>query len=79
MEIKTPMVFKLFLANNTILSCFFCFILIMDLYFLVPAVNPQISNPNAELLMTIRNPTKEAKAEIETNPVTIEAKMFNII
>ena len=59
------MLFNFGLANNTILSCFLFFFLIIDLYFLIPAVIAQIFNPIAELLIHIRIPTKEAKAEIQ--------------
>ena len=45
LEIKTSMLFNLNLANNTILSCFFFFFLIIDLYFLIPAVIAQVPNP----------------------------------
>ena len=40
LEIKTSMPFNLDFANNTILSCFFFFFLIIDLYFLIPAAIP---------------------------------------
>ena len=53
---------------------FFFFFLIIDLYFLIPAVIPQIFNPIAELVIPIGIPTKEAKAEMETLPVIVEAK-----
>ena len=53
--------------NNTILPCFFFFFLIIDLYFLIPAIIAQIFNPIAELAI----PTGI--------PVTAEAKVFNII
>ena len=59
------MLFNFGLANNTILSCFLFFFLIIDLYFLIPAVIAQIFNPIVELLIHIRIPTKEAKAEIQ--------------
>ena len=59
------MLFNFGLANNTILSCFLFFFLIIDLYFLIPAVVAQIFNPIVELLIHIRIPTKEAKAEIQ--------------
>ena len=43
LEIKTSMLFNLDFANNTTLSCFFfIFLLIIDLYFLIPAVIAQI-------------------------------------
>ena len=52
---------------------FFLFFLIIDLYFLIPAVIAQIFNPTAELVIPIG--TKEAKAEMETHPVIVEAKI----
>ena len=56
------MLFNLDFANNTILSCFFFFFLIIDLYFLIPAVILQIFNHIAEATTPIRIPSKEAKA-----------------
>ena len=35
----------------------------------------QIFNPSAELVIPIKIPTKEAKAEIETHPVIVEPKI----
>ena len=75
LEIKTSKLFNLSFANNTIFSCFFFFFLIIDLYFLIPAAIAQILNPIAELLIPIGIPSKEAKAEIQINPVTTEAKI----
>ena len=49
--------------------------LITDLYFLIPAVFAQIFDPIAELVIPIEIPSKEAKAEIEIHPVTVEAKI----
>ena len=69
------MLFNLVFANNTILSCFFFFFLIIDLYSLLPAVTAKIFNPIPELVIPIVIPTKEAKAEIEIHPVTAEAKI----
>ena len=69
------MLFNLDFANNTILSCFFFFFLIIDLYFLIPAVITQIFNPIVELAIPIGIPTKEAKAEMETHPVIVEPKI----
>ena len=66
------MLFNLDFANKTILSCFFFFFLIIDFYFLIPAVIAQIFNPIAELVIPIGIPTKEAKAEMETHPVIAE-------
>ena len=75
LEIKTSIPFNLVFANNTILSCLFFFFLIIDLYILLAAVIAQIFNPTPELVILIGIPTKEAKVEIETYPVTIEAKI----
>ena len=66
------MLLNLDFANNTILSCFFFFFLIIDLYFLIPAVITQIFNPIVELAIVIGIPTKEAQAEMETHPVIVE-------
>ena len=67
------MLFNLDFANNTILLYFF--FLIINLYFLIPAVIAQIFNPIAELVIPIGIPTKEAKAEIEIHPVIAEVKI----
>ena len=75
LEIKTTMRFNLVVANDNILSCFFFLFLIVDLCFLILAVITQILNPIAELVIFIRIPTKEAKAEMETHPVTVEIKI----
>ena len=75
MEIKTLNVFNLAFANSTILSCFFLFFLIIELYFSVPAVSVDIFNLTAELVIPIEIPTNEAKAEIETQPLTAETKI----
>ena len=74
LEIKTSMLFILDFANTTILSCFFFFFLIIDLYFLIPAAIAQIFNPFAKLVTPIGIPSKEAKGEIEIHPVIVEAK-----
>ena len=57
------MIFNLVFANNTILLCFFLFVLIADLCFLIPEVVIQIFNPTVEFVTAIGAPTKEAKAE----------------
>ena len=47
------------------------------LYFLIPVVIAQISNPVADyvpVIIPIGIPTKEAKAEMETHPVIAEIK-----
>ena len=48
--------------------------LIID-FFLIPAVITQIFDSNAELAIPTGTPTKEAKGEIETHPVTVEIKI----
>ena len=40
------------------------FFVIIDSYFLIPAVITEIFNPVAELIIPIRIPTKEAKGEM---------------
>ena len=45
----------------------------MNLYFLIPAVNTQIFNPTAQLVIPTGIPTTEVKAEIETQPAKVEA------
>ena len=69
------MLLNLVFANDNISSCFLFFFLIIDLYFLIPAVIEQVFNPIAELVIAIGIPTKETKAEIETDPVIAEAKI----
>ena len=66
------MLFKIDFADNTILSCFFFFFLIIDFYFLIFAVITQIFNPIEELVVPIGIPAKEARAEIETYPVNVK-------
>ena len=60
--------------NNTILSCFCFFFLMIYLHFLIPGVITQFFLVAAELVTPAGLPTKEAKAEIETYPVTVEAR-----
>ena len=74
-EIKTCMVFNLVFVKNTILSSFFFFFLIIDLYFLIPAVIGQFFNHITELVIPIRIPSEEEKAETEMHPATTEAKI----
>ena len=47
------MLFNLEFISSTILSCFFFFFLIIDLYFLIPGAIAQIFNPIAELVIPI--------------------------
>ena len=69
------MLFDLDFANDTILSYFLFFFLIIDLYFLIPEAIAQIFNPIAELVIPLGIPIKEAKAEMQTHPVIVEAKI----
>ena len=62
-------------SSNTTYLCFFFFFLINGLYFFKATAITQTVNPTAKLVIPIRIPTKEAKEEIETHPVTSEAKM----
>ena len=58
---------------------FLFFFLIIDLYFLIPPNNfLEFFDPIAELLITIGIPTKGAKVELETHPVTAEPKIRKI-
>ena len=75
LEINASILFSFDFDNNTILSCFFFFVLIIDLYFLIPAVIAQIFNPIAELLIPIRIPTKEAKAKIQVHTIVVGANI----
>ena len=75
LEIKTSMLFNLVFANNNILSCFFFFSLIIDLYCLIPAAIAQIFNPIAKFVISIGVPSKKPNAEIEIHPVIVEAKI----
>ena len=59
LEIKTSMLFNLHFSKNTFLSCFFFFFLIIDVYFLIPAVFAQILNPIAEVVIPIEIPIKK--------------------
>ena len=65
------MLLNLDFANNTVLSCFF-FFLIIDLYFLIPAVITQIFDLIVELVIPVGIPIKEAKAEMEMNPANVK-------
>ena len=62
-------------ANNSILSYFAFFFLIIDLCFLIPVVTAQIFNHIAELAIPIGITSKKAKAAIEIHPVIVEAKI----
>ena len=75
LETWTSKVFNLSFPSSTIFPCFFFFFFIVDLYFLILAGNPQISIPHAELVIPTRTQAYEANAEIETQPLTVEAKI----
>ena len=51
--------------------------LIIDLYFLIPAVIAQTFNPVAESVVLIGKLIKEAKAKMERHPVIVKAKIRN--
>ena len=68
------MLFKLDFANDTVSRFFF---LIIDVYFLIPAVIAQIFNPIAELVIPMKIPIKEKKAEMKTHPVIVEITIRN--
>ena len=71
------MLFNLDFANDNILSGFFFFSLIVNLYVLVSAVITQIFNPIADLLIPTGISTKEAKEEMEIHLVTVEIKIIS--
>ena len=72
LEIKTSMLFNLDFAKNTISSYFFFFFLIIDLYFLIPAIITRMFDSVAKLVIPIGIPIKEAQPEMETHPVIVE-------
>ena len=78
LEIKTSTVFNLFLSNNihsnNILLSFFLF-LIIDLNLLIIAVAAQIFILIAKPTIPTGIITKKAKAEIEMQTITVEAKI----
>ena len=65
---KSSMLFNLVFGKSTIVSSFFFFFLIID--FFISAVTVQICNPTTELVIPMGVPSKEAKAEFQTHPVT---------
>ena len=75
LKTKTSMLFNLVSADNYFLSCFFFLFLIIDVYFLIPAIIAEIFNSTAESPMSIGILTKEAKAEIKSHPLTAEAQI----
>ena len=57
--IKSSLLFRLEIVDNTILSCFFYFFLIIDLCYLIPSVIAQFFNPIGELVINIEILSKE--------------------
>ena len=51
---------------------FFFLFLIIDLYFLIPAVIAQLFNFMEELVIPMGIPSKKVKAQIEIHPVRAE-------
>ena len=47
----------------------------MDLYFLIHAIIVHVFNPVADLVIPKGLPIKQAKAELEIHPVTVEDKI----
>ena len=71
LKIKTSTLFSLVFANNA----FFIMLLFLFMnYWLIV----QIFNPTAELVIPIGIPTKEAKAEIQADPVTEDKSRCSI-
>ena len=69
------MLFNLDFTNSSILSYFFLFFLIIDLYFLICEAIAQFFNPVTELVIPTGIPSKEAKVEIEIHTVIVKAKI----
>ena len=61
------MLINLDFASTTILSCFFFFFLIINLYFLIPAVIAEIFNLVAELVIPTGMSTKEESGNTSSN------------
>ena len=60
LEIKTSVLFNLYLAKIIVLSCFFS--LVISLYLLIPVVTAQIFNPIAETVNSYRNTNQRSKS-----------------
>ena len=75
LEIRTSLVFNLIFPNNTIFSCFLFFLFIIILYFLIPEIIAEMFILTEELVISTLIPVHEANAEIETQPVIIEARI----
>ena len=66
------MLLNLHFANNTIISGFLFFSLIIYLYLLIPGVITQIFNATPEFAIPTGITNKGAKSKIETHSVTAE-------
>ena len=78
LEITTSIVtnlYILFYILYILYFFFFFFIIDFDLYILIPVIIAQMFVPAAELVIPTRTQTNEANAEIETQPVTVEARI----
>ena len=64
-ESKTFMLFNLFLLTILFYHVVFFLFSINDLYFLIPAITPQILNPIAELTIPLEISLNEAKEEFK--------------
>ena len=75
LKIKTSISFNLVFPRNTVLSYFFLFFLLIDLYLLIPTVVAQIFNPTAELIIPTGIPTNKINTEMETHSVIATVKI----
>ena len=73
LEINIFILFILDFANDAI-SYFFLFLTI-DFYLLIPEFIAQTFDPIVEIVIPIGITIKEAKAEMETHPVSVGAKI----
>ena len=71
---RISIAFNLSFPNNTISSSFFFFFFIIDLYFLIAAVIAKMFTPTENFLIPIGISANDENAEIETQPVTVEAR-----
>ena len=71
----TSILFNLDFANNTILSCFLFFSLIIALQLVIIDSHCTNFNRIADLITPIGIPIKEVKEEIEIQPVIVEAEI----
>ena len=71
---RTSIIFNLSFLNSTILSCFFFFLLMVDLYFLIPEMFAQMFYPTTELVIQTETQINGVNTETETQSVTTEAR-----